>query len=612
MFATLDSENMLSRQQAEPEELTTNELIEEVKQSYSEDISNIANRSNQVNIEMANEILSILREIENPLYDTAGGNEYINTESQPVAYSILRRAGESEPARLIKNKRRLDFVPFGKIPNKEGLERGARLIFNNPDYQPTKREKQILREWEIQLFDKIFYACNETTPNFSKFIGAAYEDWFDVDDITIEIRQDKLNRPISLHLADPIIYKPVIKKRKYDKIYNSIYKDDITELLNDYNNLYNFEEPVEIEKEEPDYLLVYNNHRYAGVSRDVVRKFHFFTKSDFRKAQRGNSVTQQGIRVVTNIVNALTMNASNFSNNRLPAGFFAFTGGGINNLQLEKLKKVFYAYQNGSNNANRFPMISMSGDKGDVKFVGARGNSKDVEYHQFMTLLFSIYCQLSGTDPREVSLGTYGDAVGKNSLFQDSSDGVIKESKDLGAKTFLYYLADCINSKDRYGANIFQKITKLDVKLKFTGFEVEDRKSKMDLISRDLQSTKSINNLLAEQDIPKQTLMLGDANIYDIVAFNSPQVYQTVLFNAQLKMQKDAQQSQQGGGMPEDAMQQQGLEGEPEQQEAGQQGDEEEGYYSDQDKGIIAKYGKPNNDEQDNDEINNQLQDELQ
>lgn len=572
-----------------------NEIQEKLDKDsdLSDDIAKIRNNQ-MINMELAEEVLSVLREIENEQFEYSNQERYINTETDAVSYYWLRKAGESEPARLIKNKRRLDLAQWGRtvVRSTQGIERGAKLAFNNPEYFPDKYEKARLREWENRLINHAFYPANEQKPNFAKFIGSAYEDFFDLDDITLEVRTDGLNNPIALHLQDPIIWKPVIKSRRYNE---TVYNNDLTELFEDYKKL--FDEPIFYERQErePDYILVYQHQRLAGATFDKVRKHHFFTRTDFRKAQRGYSIVEQAIRMVTYITNALKMNASNFTNNRLPQGFFAFTGGGVGSLQLEKLKKIFYAYQNGAGNSSRFPMVSLKGDKSDVKWVGTRTNSREMEYHQFMTLLFSIFCQLSGTDPRELSLGSYGDAVGKSRLFDEPTDGVVKESKDLGAKTFLAHLEDSLNVTDSSGVNVFQKITGMDVRLKFVGFEVEDKQKKLEINTKEIATSKSINDLLAENDEEKQKFEIGGVNIYDVKALSNQQVFQSILFKAQ----QEAQQQQMGGmpgqGMPPDAQ------GEPAQ--PGQEQGEQE--LTPEDLALLQKHGATPED------INNELGQEL-
>jgi hypothetical protein len=206
----------------------------------------------------------------------------------------------------------------------------------------------------------------------------------------------------------------------------------------------------------------------------------------------------------------------------------------------------------GASNAQKFPMISLTGEKTDAKVLNLRQNSKDFEFHQGTTLLFSIWCKYSGTDPNELALASYKDAVGKPGLFNESADGLVKESKDSGARTFLTHLADSMNVPNRDGLNVFQLMTQMDVKMEFTGFEIEDAKVKYELREKDLETVKSVNDILAEQDKERQVLMLGDNNIFDIPGFHNSSVYQTALFLAQQKAQKDAAQQQPGGmpGMP--------------------------------------------------------------
>jgi hypothetical protein len=302
------------------------------------------------------------------------------------------------------------------------------------------------------------------------------------------------------------------------------------------------------EKEEPDYLLIYKGQRIAALSRDRLQKHHFYTRSDFRKTSRGFSIVEQGLNIASYILNSLKYNASNFTNNRLPNGFVAFTGGSVGNLQLEKLKKLLYAHVNGTTNQKSFPMIGLKGEKGDAKWVGIGGNSKDMEFHIWITLVFSIWCQLSGTDPRELSLGAHADAIKGSTLNAENTDGVTKESRDSGARSFLIHLAESLNTPDRYGQNVFERLTGLKVQCEFYGVEVEDRKEIAELTEKSLKTTKSINDLLAEEDKEAETLMIGEHNIYDIKAIGNPQIYQALVAASQQQMQQEQGMLPESGG----------------------------------------------------------------
>lgn len=564
-----------------------NEEIEEIENNpiYAKEFARL--EANQpINYELAEEILSILREIEQTNFDAAGNMRYLNWETEPISYDVLRRAGESEPARLVKNKRRFDLIQFGSVPVGDNINRGVRLVFDNRDYMPSKEEKALLKVWEKKIVDNFFYASNDPYPGLGKFLGVAYEDYFDVDDITLEIRRDRNGKPVAVHVQDPILYKPVVKPAQYAGM---LYGDDeITEALKNFESLYGVQaiENNLLTQEYPDYVLVYQGQKIAVADRNYVRKHHFFVRSRFQKAQRGYSIVEQAIRMITYITNALKMNASNFTNSRLPLGFFMFSGGGVNQMALERLKRTLYAYQSGGENQSKYPMIALKGEKADARWIGVRNSSRDAEYHQFMTLLFSIFCQLSGTDPREVALGSYGDAVGRRSLFEEPTDGLIKESRDAGLRTFLKHIESSLNSPNKFGVNLFQEITNMPVKIQFVGFEIEDKKQKLELSSRRLATTDSINDLLSEQDQERQEFMVGGVNVYDIKAISNPQVFQSVLYSLQQRAQQ-AQEVSPEGDSEEQPGQQETAEHpteQPAERKPGQDG------LTDRDRELLEKY----------------------
>ena len=537
----------------EEEKVLTNEELlsmiekdENLQQSFSKILDGM-----QSNNEINEEITAILHQLEGDNYDVNGGNRFINWETDSVPYRVLRRAAESEAGRLIINKRRMDLTQYARIAKDTEIKRGFRLVFQDASYTPTKYEREMLKHWEKRILRGFFFPPNSVHPSFAKFVGSAYEDFFTFDDMTWEIRTDGFDKPLGIHLTDPIIWKPVIKQRKYESYLDSADVDGVIQVALDdsdvmlYDNHFN-----RINEEEPDYLLIYNNKRIAAQNKDKLQKHHFYTRSDFRKTARGFSIVEQGLNIASYILNSLKYNASNFTNNRMPNGFIAFTGGSVGSLQLEKLKKLLYAHVNGTTSQKAFPMIGLKGDKGDAKWVGIGGNSKDMEFHIWITLVFSIWCQLSGTDPRELSLGAHADAVKGSSLTSESSDGITKESKDSGARAFLIHLAESLNTPNKYGENIFERLTGLKIECEFYGFEVEDRKAVAELVEKSLKSTRSINDLLAEEDEEDAVLMVGGQNVYDIKGIGSPTIYQAFMASVQQQM---AQQQQQAGGMPAEA-----------------------------------------------------------
>lgn len=548
-------------------------------------------RAQEINFELMNEVNAVLQEADGRYFDeTTKGVRYFDWETRDVPYRVLKRAAQTEPARLIINKRRLDLAPYGMIPKEDGIQRGFVLKFRNKNYSPSKEEKITLDIWAQKFVDTFFYAPNDDVPSLPKFIGACYEDWFTYDDMTMEIRRDGYGCPLALHLQDPVIYKPTIKKRSLNHI-KSDEMEALSAMLGDYSEMQLGENVFAEEKDNyPDYIGIYNNIEFAQLTRDQLFKSHFFVQSDFRKAKRGYSVVEQGLNLIAYLVSSLTMNASNFQRNKVPDGLLVFQG--IGQFQLTKIQKVLSAYINGTNNNNRLPMVDITQEKASGKpaeYIHFRPNSRDMEYHLWWSLLFSAWCQFSGTDPNEASMASHKDAIGKKGLFEDSPDGMIKESKDAGAKTFLAHLADTLNTPaPTYKKNIFQHITGLDIICDFIGLQIEDKKFKQEIYEKELKTTSSINELLAREDKEKFELKisLGDnqeVNLFDIPALG----HETVKAVIQGKMNAANQEkiaAQQASGAT--ASPTPGAEPAPDEQQIN------ENELTTSDKDLLTEYGK--------------------
>jgi hypothetical protein len=531
--------------------------IEETEKSNSEIASMIANdnplqkllsrqsQAGAVNTELASEMYNALHEIEYwPLDQTTDGSLIINLETDRYSYELLRRAGRSDPAQVIKNKRRLDLQAYGRIPTTEDVQRGVRLVFEDPDYQPTKLEKARLKEWEQVIVNNFFFPPYTNEPNFGNFIGACYDDFFDVDDMTFETMRNQLHEPIGVRLVDPMIWRPVMKEGTWQ---NRIDFNRIDPRLDMDNRALSPMADYMVSKLNPqilppDYIAYYKNIELGRATRQRISKYHYFTTSETKRGYRGFSIVEQSLGLISMIVNAMKMNASNFTNNRMPDSFVAFTKGGLAGngiMELERLKKMFNAQMSGANNANRFPVINLK-DGGDAKVVSMRQNSRDMEYHYWVTLLFTLLCQKAGMDPREASMGAHGDVVSHGAMFDKDTDGIKKESKDAGEKAFLTHLEDSINAPNKHGENRFRELTNMRVKLKFVGFGIEDRVKKAELIAKQLATTASMNEVRASQDKEPVTFMLGKYNVWDIPGYQNQVIANTVMGVVQQEQQQAA------------------------------------------------------------------------
>ena len=478
---------------------------------------------------------------------------YFDTRYQvPLGSTLLRNAGKTEGARLIKNRRRLQFTEFSR-PSFDSKISGLSIVFEDEDYKPTGIEKANLKEFTLKFVDKFFFPPFERKADFAKWLGVCYEDFFDLDDITCEIRRTLNGVPLGFHISDPNLIFHVLPKKgpKYDNWMIGQTNPETQEFKPDQKLILQHMSESDIK-----YVMMKNNKRMAKFTDSRLFKSHFFRSSNYKEAYRGFSIVEQGIRMLMGIMKSLTFNSANFDNNRTPQGVFAFQGGIANRIATEQFKKVLYAYLSGAQNRHRLPVLGLP-ESGDAKFIPFNVNSREMEFHLWITLLFTILCQLSGTNPEEISMSSQQAAMTGKKLFDEKPDGILRVSRDNGLNTFLRYIESLINK-----SKVLQEMTGYNVKCKFNGLEQEDERVKIEVLNSKLASSASYNDVIEAEGGEKQQLIYGDLNIYDIKGVNSPMVGKVIdakieQSRSEIEMRKQqmeqaAQQTQQMGGTDED------------------------------------------------------------
>lgn len=545
--------------------------------------------SNKAQESLNRDMMSLLMANETPIGELSDQDfSYLDPYSQmPMPYSYLRSAGRSEGARLIKNNRILDLKKFGR-PSFNQEEAGFDFRFQDPDYIPTTQEKEFLKHLKIQLCDKFFFKVGSTPAcvGLGKWLGLAYQDWFDVDDISGEIRRAGDGLPLGLHLVDPALIKSILPKIgtkgaspnvRWD-VFDSL---DSLEKIKAVNPKLGFSlKELDDSEELYTFLFYKDNKRLAKYKSYKMFKAHFFETTDYRYGYRGSSVVEQGLRMITNISNSIMYNASNFDNNRTPSGVLAFQGGFTNRLMLQSYRTMLYSYLQNANNRHKVPMFGLP-QGGDLKWIPFGSSNKDMEYNLFITLLFTILAKLSGTSPEEVGLSSYENAMRGSQPFDKSPDGVLKISKDKGMNSFLYHIEDTLN-----GTGVFQQISKMRIVCRFNGLIVEDKQAKINWDNSRLTVDSSLNDMLKAKGEEPSVLKYGDVNVYDVKAPNNPLVMQAIAANLQAE-QAEKQQRQQALQAQQEQLNNAGAEGAP--AEGGQPGGEAQP----EDQNLTEQYGQP-------------------
>ena len=521
-----------------------------------------------------------------------GQDRLIPNQRIPVYY--LRRAGASDAPLMVKSLRRNQFTSYGVPASRKqfGKEVGLAFVFDNPLHQTSKKEKEELVEWEIRLVEKFFFPAGDNEPSFVKFLGEAYSDFIDLDDITTETLRDGLNDPIGLQLQDPAIWYHTVSKVKQRPIR---YDDDMV-----FNDSY---KELDVEKARYEYVMVLNGEKIIGGNRNVVgdatvkklkplaatkdriNKEHFFARSDWYHWARGYSVVEQSLNTLATMMNFLTYNASNVTRNRMPHGLMTLSGEGMNNQRLPELvKKLLWASMTGVGDKYRIPIIGLPKD-GKADWVNIYSTPKELEFYTGISLYNTIFYALSGTNPNMSGMPTLRDAVKPAGITEPAQDGIWKQSQDPGLNTFLIHMQDVINQTNTDGKNIWQEITKLPIHAEFKGLAAEDLKLKYELNKMRLETTSTMNEQLIEEgkEKVKSGILVNGKDIFDLPGATNTMFSQ--YFKGAIQQEQQEKMAQQQALTAQNQPDQQGGEAKP--------GEDQAPELSDSDRELIKQYGEP-------------------
>ena len=541
-----------------------------LRKKYEEDSKNLS----QVQTTVDNLLAMIVDQV--PMSSVERGRDRILPNAR-IPKSLLRRAGMTEIPRMIKNLRRFQLTQFGQPASRKkfGKETGFSLYYKDPNFQPTEKEKKALQDWEVRFTEKFFFPAGEAQPSFVKFLGACYEDYFDLDDITLEKLRDGLNAPIGMQLQDPAQWYPTVNKVKQVP---PRFDDDMI-----FKESYN---EMEVEEARYDYVQIMNEKKILGATRDRITKNHFFVRSDWRTWRKGYGIVEQSVNTTTTIMNAFMYNSSNFTKNKTPQGLLALSGEGMNNQTIvEKFKKILWASMTGVGDKKRIPIVGLPA-QGKADWVSMYNTPKELEFYTGITLFSSIIFALSGTNPNESGFASFRDSVKTSTLSEPNQDGVWKQSQDNGLKTFLTYMEEILNQPNGEGKNIFEEATNLPIRCEFKGLASEDMKMKTDINKARLEQTASFNDLLLEEGKEKRSLVVAEGvDIYDLPAIANAQLSQFVRGHIQNLVNKEQQEQQ--------AQQQAGQQAGGQQGEGGAPPEGTPQELSDEDRALVEQYGSP-------------------
>lgn len=452
-----------------------------------------------------------------------------------VAPAMLRRAGNSVPARLIKQYRFHQLAEF--TSPSDGKRPGFQLAYTDEERKVSDEEKKNLSKWEMVLAKKFFFVPNDPRPNFTKWLQFAYGDFFDMDKVAIEVlRQDgslsaKHNfrgKPLFFVLVDAATIKHVIPKMtehqgpsRYEP-----YRWDSAEVMQSGpgSNGISFDY-----KDDIRYLQVDNNgqtRQYFSEAQMMLH--HAFGTTDMKEQFQGYSIIEQSLQIIRYIIDSIIYNATRRSAGQMPKGLIHVEGAtedGYSRREMALFRKLIWGIASGKKDHWKYPIVGTP--KGvKTNFVRFHESSKEMEDFMWFSTLLSIMCSFAGLSPEQLELASQKSTLGKAKLFaKEEEEGAAYRSQDEGLRFFLNYMRSIINSS---GA-IEEMTGDEEIELRWVGLDVEDEAKKLEMDLKILSTHGSMNDLLVAQDKKPFTLEFGDVNIYDIPGIGNQQVQAVIL-----------------------------------------------------------------------------------
>lgn len=240
------------------------------------------------------------------------------------------------------------------------------------------------------------------------------------------------------------------------------------------------------------------------------------------------------VRVITNLVNAESFNAANFTHGMHVAGILAVKSK-MNPSLFRAFRREFYAMLSGAHNAKKTPIIQLDPEnKEELQSINMSNNNKDMEYSQWMSWLLKLATSIYGMDPAELNY-VYGPEGQSHQLNQKSPMDRILASKERGLRPLLRSVERWLNS------HIVQCMYP-EYRLEFVGFDAKSEDAKLEFDVKTVKAFRTINEVRAMYDMEPLDTPVADM-ILDPTYINTAW---------QMSMQEEGEEGEEGGAEEEE------------------------------------------------------------
>ena len=409
--------------------------------------------------------------------DDIWGTGYNAAMMKPgLGFEMLREmARRCEVIQAIVLTRQNQVVRYCR-PKREWGDMGFEIIHRDPKHKTTDKDRKVMgeiTEWISNCGDGGPKAINERgylgRVRFKQFVRKIVDDRLVLDAVAFEKnrrRNGKLYELLALDAA-------TIRRTNPDRY------------------------QVQLER-TPSNERVYFVQMVSGVVRaeynvDDIAYGIGNPRTDIGSCGYGRSELEAMIGLVTGILFGLQFNMSAFSNNSIPKGVLSLIGN-YDSETLEDFRRRWAAQVMGIGNAHRLPIFAMDDGKG-FQWTAMHSNSRDMEYHQWLTFLIAAACAVYQMHPSELGFPEYSGGQ-KSMIDSEPFKTKVDFSTSKGLAPLMQWLADEINH------HVIEQ-TWPDFRLAWSGINLEEEEKKLQLRKTKIDAAlATVNEQRAEMDLP--------------------------------------------------------------------------------------------------------------
>jgi len=398
-----------------------------------------------------------------------------------LTYDTLRQMTVSNTVVAAIVQLRIDQVAQFARPQQGDYDKGFRVIKRDrrdKRKKMTQVEQKKAAELERMIETTGYLLPDERTydrDSFRSFLKKSIRDVMTYDQMCFEKIRDRKGRP-SRFLALPA--------------------ETIRPAVADVEHM----DPAE-RRNRVAYVQVYEETVIAEFGPDDLAWCVKNPRSDLRVNGFGFSPIEQIIRLVTAWLYGFEYNTRFFTQGSAVKGIINIKGA-IPDRQLRAFRRMWYSMISGVSNAWKTPILNSE----DIQWHSLHSTNREMEFGAWMDWLTKLTCSVFGVDPVEINFifGGGGSGGGGGPMFDKRPNKAeVTESKDKGLTPLVQHIQDQMNH------HLIWELDE-DFEFAFTGIDAQGEGKAREARNVEVRGWKTVNQILAEQDLDKMPGELGD------------------------------------------------------------------------------------------------------